>query len=313
MSALSLRNQIEHLIKSGSVLLSSGFRIKEISMQRDMDAQFSLDHVPGLVGIFERRKQLADEALRRYQMFRKVAWAQGAGHTLNIFPAQGASGLAPVQFFIHGGFWRSLDADLFSFLASGFVPFGAMLVVIDYPLMPETRMDGVVEACRKALAWTHAHCAQYGGDPDRLFISGNSAGGHLVAELADRPSLAKAGLPENAIKGVTAISGIFDLKPVTRSFQDDSLHLTAAEVAEFSPLNRVYDLAAPLIVTLGNDETEEFHRQSELFVRHCHQDRFPVSLLKVPSTNHITVLSEALAEPDNVLNQAVRRQMGLLA
>ncbi|WP_162894811.1 alpha/beta hydrolase [Rhizobium terrae] len=231
---------------------------------------------------------------------------------MNIFPAEAASGPGPVQLFIHGGFWRSLDADLFSFLATGFVPFGAMLVVIDYPLMPETRMGGVVEACREALSWTYRNCARYGGDPDRLFISGNSAGGHLVAELADRPSLAKARLPENAIRGVTAISGIYDLEPVTRSFQNDSLNLTPAEVAAFSPLNRTYDLAAPLIVTLGNDETEEFHRQSESFVQHCHQDRFPVSLLKVPNTNHITVLSEALAEPENVLNQAVRRQMGLL-
>lgn len=282
-------------------------------MQRDMDAQFSLDHVPGLGHIFERRQQLAEGALKHYPSFRKVRYADAPDHTLNIFPAEGAAGPAPVQLFIHGGFWRSLDADLFSFLAKGFVPHGAMLVVIDYPLMPATRMEGVVDACRKALAWTYRHCARYGGDPERLFISGNSAGGHLVAELADRPSLVEAGLPEDAIKGVTAISGIYDLEPVTRSFQDDSLHLTQEELAAFSPLNRAYDLAAPMIVTLGGDETEEFHRQSELFVRHCHQDRFPVSLLKVPSTNHVTVLSEALAEPENVLNQAVRRQMGLLA
>ena len=282
-------------------------------MQRDMDAQFSLDHVPGLPAIFERRQRSADAALKRYAVHRKVPYADLPDHTLNIFPPEGARGPAPVQFFIHGGFWRSLDADLFSFLADGFVPFGAMLVVIDYPLMPATRMAGVVEACRNALAWTHENCARYGGDPDRLFISGNSAGGHLVAELADRSSLTRSGLPEDAVKGVTAISGIYDLEPVTRSFQDDSLNLTADEVTAFSPLNRVYDLAAPLIVTLGDDETEEFHRQSELFTRHCHQDRFPVSLLKVPRTNHITVLSEALAEPENVLNQAVRRQMGMPA
>jgi arylformamidase len=311
------------LIKYARVLLWPDRRIKEISMQgdtsprdipqRDMDAQFSLDNVPGLAAIFERRQQIANEALARYAVHRKVSYADLPEHTLNIFPAEGTTGPAPVQLFIHGGFWRSLDADLFSFLARGFVPFGAMLVVIDYPLMPATRMAGVVEACRRALVWTHANCARYGGDPARLFISGNSAGGHLVAELSDRASLDKAGLPEDAIKGVTAISGIYDLEPVTRSFQDDSLQLTPDEVRDFSPLNRTYDLTAPLIVTLGNDETEEFHRQSELFAHYAHQDRFPVSLLKVANTNHITVLSEALAEPNNVLSQAVRRQMGLLA
>ncbi|AXV17917.1 alpha/beta hydrolase (plasmid) [Neorhizobium sp. SOG26] len=282
-------------------------------MLRDMDAQFSLDSVSNLETVFEQRQAAADAALARFAVHRKLPYGDGPGRTLNIFPAEGADDPAPVQFFIHGGFWRSLDADLFSFLARGFVPFGAMLVVIDYPLMPQTRLSELVEACRQALVWTHANCANYGGDPSRIFISGNSAGGHLVAELADRPLLLRSGLAEDAIKGVTAVSGIYDIEPVTRSFQDDFLSLTPEEVSAFSPLRRPYDLAAPMIVTLGGDETEEFHRQSELFARHCHQEKYPVSLEIAPRTNHITVLTEALAEPENELNRSVRRQMGLLA
>ena len=282
-------------------------------MLRDMDAQFSLDSVSNLETVFEQRQAAADAALARFAVHRKLPYGDGPGRTLNIFPAEVATGPEPVQLFIHGGFWRSLDADLFSFLARGFVPFGAMLVVIDYPLMPQTRLAELVEACRQALVWTHANCANYGGDPSRIFISGNSAGGHLVAELADRPLLLRSGLAEDAIKGVTAVSGIYDIEPVTRSFQDDFLSLTPEEVSAFSPLRRPYDLAAPMIVTLGGDETEEFHRQSKLFARHCHQEKYPVSLEIAPRTNHITVLTEALAEPENELNRSVRRQMGLLA
>ena len=278
---------------------------------RDMDHQFSLDDVRDLETIFARRATAAQAALAAFDVERGIAYGMAPGERLNIFPPRNRVGAAPVQIFIHGGFWRSLDADLFSFLAPGFVPFGAVLVVIDYPLMPTVRMAELVEACRKAVRWTHANCARYGGDPDRIFISGNSAGGHLVAELMDRAWLRGTGLPEDLIKGGTAISGIFDLEPVTRSFQNDEIRLTAEEVRAFSPLRRQLDLAAPLIVTVGGDETEEFLRQSADFAQHAERCGAPVLNIPVPQTNHITVVLDALADPAQELNRAVRAQMGL--
>src|SRR5690606_31160926 len=197
------------------------------------------------------RLAVARAALTGVGAERGIADGDQPGHRLDVFPAAGADGGAPVHIFIHGGFWRSLGADLFSFLAPGFVPFGAMLVVIDYPLMPESRMQDVVTACRMALDWTYRNCADFGGDPQRIFISGNSAGGHLVAELADRAWLEACGLPRDVVKGTTAISGIFELEPVRHSFQDDSLNLTDEEVSTFSPLLRPLDLSGPMIVTVG--------------------------------------------------------------
>ena len=108
--------------------------------QQNMDSQFSLDSVIGLDEVFARRSNAAKDALTRYRHARGISYGDRPGQTLNIFYPETGATPAPVQFFIHGGFWRSLDADLFSFLAPGFVPFGAMLVVIDYPLMPTVRM-----------------------------------------------------------------------------------------------------------------------------------------------------------------------------
>jgi arylformamidase len=280
-------------------------------MMREMDRAFSLDDVPDLLAIFARRAAAAEAALSHFEVERGVPYGDGPGRRLNIFPATDGSRAAPVQIFIHGGFWRSLDADLFSFLAPGFAPLGAMLVVIDYPLMPQVRMAEVVDACRAAVAWIHANGARYGGDPDRIFISGNSAGGHLVAELMDRAWIRDAGLPADLIKGGTAISGIFDLEPVTRSFQNDEIRLTAEEVSAFSPLARQLDFAAPLIVAVGADETAEFLRQSEAFARHAERCGAAVTHMPVPHTNHITVVLDALADPGQQLNRAVRAQMGI--
>lgn len=280
--------------------------------QHNMDRQFSLDSVTDLDTLFARRGAAAKEAMSRFRHVAHIAYAEGPGRSLNIFLPEGVEpGAAPVQVFFHGGFWRSLDADLFSFIAPGFVPFGAMLVVVDYPLMPGVRMGELVEACRDALVWVHANCAEHGGDPERIFISGNSAGGQLVAELMDRAWLRERGIAGDIVKGGTAISGIFELEPVTRSFQNDEIRLTAEEVETFSPLARRLDLGAPLIVTLGNDETEEFHRQSQAFAEHARASGVPVEYLAVADTNHISVVLDALAEPSNPLNRAVRRQMGL--
>ena len=248
-----------------------------------MDRAFSLDEVADLDGLFARRSHAAADARALCNPERGVLYGTGPGETMNIFRPSGA-GDAPVLVFIHGGFWKSLDADLFSFIAPAFVARGILVAIIDYPLMPGVRMADVVAACRRSLVWLSDNVAHYGGDPRRIFASGNSAGGHLVAELLDDPAL--AGL----VRGGLAISGIYDLEPVTRSFQNDDLRFTAAEVERFSPLRRDLGLHAPLRVAVGGKETDEFLRQSEALA-----DRTGAPCMVVPDTDHVTVLLDALA------------------
>ncbi|MET3926031.1 alpha/beta hydrolase [Devosia sp. 2618] len=274
-----------------------------MSMSTDrvwLDEQFSLDRITDIEQVFARRAEAARQGREGFDYVSGIPYGPHAGHRLNIFPAQNTDSPGPVQIFIHGGFWRSLDADLFSFLAPGFVPFGGTLVVIDYPLMPTARMADVVGAAKLAVQWVESNIARYGGDPDRIFISGNSAGGHLVAELLDGAG--------TTIKGGAALSGIFDLEPVSRSFQNDSLSLTTDEVARFSPANRTLAITAPLIVTVGGDETEVFQQQTTDFARQC-----GVEPMIVAGQDHITIVLDGLADPAADLNKAVRRQMGLLA
>jgi len=262
----------------------------------NMDQAFSLDTVTDLEALFARREAAADRALSSFEVQRHVPYGPSPDECLNIFPAGPG---AAIQIFIHGGFWRSLTADLFSFLAPGFVPAGAALVVIDYPLMPATRLADLVLSCQRAVAWVHQNARSFGGDPERIFVSGSSAGGHLVAEIMARDAA-------EVVRGGTAISGVFDLKPVTRSFQNDDLQLTPQEVAQFSPLRRDIRLMAPLVVAVGADETDEFLRQSDLFAAQCN-----TVAMHIAGTNHISVLLDALAVPGHALNAAVLRQMGL--
>jgi arylformamidase len=279
--------------------------------QAELDVEFTLDSIPDLEGVIARRARAAQAGLSAFKVHRDIRYGTRAEETLNLFPAEHFSLPAPVHVFIHGGFWRSMEAAQFSFLAPGFVPFGAALAVIDYPLIPTVRLGDIVASCRAAIAWIHRHGPEYGLDSGRIHISGNSAGGHLVAELMDRKWTEGKDLPDDVIKSGTAISGLYDLAPVAASFQNDTLQLTAGEIAEFSPLRRTVDIKAPVIAAVGGNETGEFLRQTADFAASLAAANVPVSHMVVPETDHITVVLDALADPKAELNRAVRRLMGI--
>ncbi|MGA1286410.1 MAG: alpha/beta hydrolase [Rubrivivax sp.] len=280
-----------------------------------LDAQFRLDRITDLDGLMRRRAQAAQHALTHTPCLRALRYAPGDGHTLNLFlpEASAAAGTAgtPLLMFIHGGFWRSLDADLFSFVAPGFVAAGAAVAVIDYPLMPAARMADVVDACFAALSFLHRTAGDHRIDAQRIHVSGNSAGGHLVAELMDAAQLRRRGLPAGLPAGGCALSGLYDLEPVRQSFQNDFLGLTPQEVAEFSPLRRPYTPAAPVIATVGALEMEEFLRQNQVYAQRCEAAGQPVQHRQEPGMDHLSVVLDALADPRQALHRQVRAMMGL--
>jgi arylformamidase len=273
--------------------------------QAELDAEFTLDSIPNLDEVRARRERAAAKGLVEFPPVGPLSYGSDPDEQLLLCPARsGGSGPAPAQVFFHGGFWSSMQASDFAFLAGGFVPFGAALVLVDYPLIPRVRLSDVVASCRKALRWLHPHCAELGVDADRIFISGNSAGGHLVAELLDEPSSA-------FVRGGCAISGLYDLAPVAASFRNELLGLTEQDVARLSPLRRPPRMDRPLIVAVGEREAGEFLRQSALYAEHARSGGAAVEHLIVPETDHITVVLDAFADPKTELNRAARRQMGL--
>jgi arylformamidase len=279
--------------------------------QEELDAEFRLDKVTDLEAIFARRARASEAALASFEAVRDIAYGPNPGETLNLFPAPRGSAAAPVQVFIHGGFWSSLAAVDFSFVAAAFVPRGAAVAIIDYPLIPSVGLGDIVRSCLRAIGYLYGHASGHDIDPERIFVSGNSAGGHLVAEAMDRARLRAAGLPVDAIKGGTAISGLYDLAPVAASFRNELLKFSPDDVAAYSPLLRAPGIAAPLLVAVGGDEMGEFLDQSARFAEHCREHGTPVEHIVVPDTNHITVVLDAFAEPETPLNRAVLRQMGL--
>jgi arylformamidase len=212
--------------------------------------------------------------------------------------------------FIHGGAWRLLSARDSAFPAETFVRAGAHYVALDFALLPAVALDQMVDQVRSAVAWLHRYAGQFGGDPDRIFISGHSSGAHLAAAVATTDWKARFGLPQDVVKGALCCSGIYDLEPVRLSSRNDYVQLDEALVAALSPLRHVANLRCPLAVGIGEQESDEFKRQARAFAGAVERHGVPVELLEGAGLNHFEIVN-TLASPTGLLARSALHQMGL--
>jgi len=206
-----------------------------------------------------------------------------------------AAAPGPVLVFIHGGYWQMRQKETFSFLAAGPLAHGIHVALVGYTLAPEKPLAGIVDEVRNAMRWLVRHVANYGGDPQRVVVSGWSAGGHLTAMVLDEPM----------VTGGLAISGIFDLEPVRLNYLNARLGLDAAEAHRLSPMCNLPKRTAPLVLACGGGELPELQRQSAAYAAVRAQAGLPGRLVQLPGLNHFTILEE-LAHPDGRLTALVR-------
>jgi arylformamidase len=236
-----------------------------------------------------------------------IRYGPGRRQTLDCFPA--ATPDAPLHAFIHGGYWRALDKSDFSYVAASLVPAGATVLVLNYDLCPTVTLDAIVGQMRDALIWIHAHARELGGDPERIFLSGNSAGAHLAAMMLAQDWTA-AGLPRNLVKGACCITGIYELTPVLGIEANADIRLPPERVAQNSPLVLPVRNPAPAIVAVGENEPPEWIRQSADYHAMRVREGLPSEFHLVPGTHHFSI-TDTLSDPGSLLSQAIIRQMGL--
>ena len=236
-----------------------------------------------------------------------VRYGDGPGMTADLFPAHDEG--APIQVFIHGGYWRAMDKSSHSFPAEGIVAAGGAAVSLDYALAPSVTLDTIVEQCRTAIEWVADNAGRLGGDPGRIFVSGHSAGGHLTGMMLCTDWAAR-GRPADLVKGGTPISGVFDLAPILETSINDDVRLDAAAAARNGPIHNLPAAGAPLIAVVGAGETPEFVAQNRTFAEAWRARGFAAEVMEIEGLHHFNVVSE-LGRPGSALTGAVLAQMGL--
>jgi acetyl esterase/lipase len=144
-----------------------------------------------------------------------IPYADGARRKLDVYQPRAAAG-APVVVFFYGGRWSSGAKGLYRIFAGALTARGYVVVIPDYRLYPEVKFPAFVEDGAMAVRWTRGNIAKFGGDPQRLFVMGHSAGAYIAAMLALDPQwLNGVGLNTGRdIAGLIGVSGPYDFLPL---------------------------------------------------------------------------------------------------
>jgi arylformamidase len=209
--------------------------------------------------------------------------------------------------FIHGGYWRAGSAEEWSLVAAGPLAHGIDVVVTNYALAPAVSIDEITRQSRAALAWVHANAISWGGDPDRIYVTGHSAGGQQTAMVLATDWAGDYGLPADLVKGGVPLSGIYDMRPLAYSYLAPPLQLSRRTIEIQSPLLDEQPAVAihpPRVVAWGGGETSEFRRQSLAYVERCRNRGIVARPLELGRDDHFDAVLQ-LAEPDSELTRAV--------
>jgi acetyl esterase/lipase len=221
----------------------------------------------------------------------------------------------PVIFFVHGGAWRQGSKDFMGLYASYGLYWahrGVGVVVPNYRLSPRVQHPAHIHDVAKAFAWTHRNIAQYGGRTDAIFVSGHSAGGHLVALLASDEQYLKAeGLSLAAIRGVMPISGVYRIygQYLDASVTADGTGRAPARFSsvftndpkvrkDASPLTHARPGLPPFLVIYADNDLPTLPEMAEEFGAALKKAKCDVEVLQVKRRNHMTVFLDASRDGD---------------
>jgi arylformamidase len=291
-------------------------RVKGPLVWLDMD-QKELDDAydqsvwaPNREQVMGRWASNSEAARQRLRPPRRLAYGQTPIEWLDVYATSRPN--APVHVFIHGGAWRAGSARDSGFPAEMFVRAGAHFVALDFINVQETGGDlrPMADQVRQAIAWVYRNAASFGGDPNRLYLSGHSSGGHLAAVALVTEWQKEFNLPSNLVKGGVLCSGMFDLKPIRLSARSRYVKFDDDMERALSPQRHTDQLNCPLVVAHGTFESPEFQRQTRDFAAAVKAAGKPVELLVGAGYNHFEII-ETLANPYGLLGRAALEQMKL--
>jgi arylformamidase len=279
--------------------------------QVELDAAYDQD------AYAHNRKQLADRDAANNALVRarlgapmRVAYGPTEIEKLDIYRTKKVK--APIHIYFHGGAWtRNLAADS-SYLAENFVSTGVNFVVPDFAHVQDVGGSLMVMAqqVRGAIAWVYKNSESFGGDRERLYVSGHSSGAHLAGAALIADWQKDFGVPGNFIKGALLASGMYDLRGPRLSSRSSYVKFDDATEDALSTQRHIDKIHMPLIIAYASLDTPEFQRQSREFAAALQAAGKTVELIRGEGYNHFE-LTETLGNPYGILGSAALRQMGL--
>lgn len=200
--------------------------------------------------------------------------ANKPAQTLNIFSPQKSAQLKEVLIFVYGGSWNSGRKEIYNFFGTRWARKDVVTVVVDYPKTPKAGYDEMAIDVAKAVKWVKENIKNYGGNPDKIFISGHSAGGHLAALVAIKKEyFSRVGIA-NPLKGIILIDAAgLDMYGYLKSenFEPGNSYLNTFSNdpkiwKEASPIYFLHKDMPPLLIYRGSRTYPSIEVSNEKFV-----------------------------------------------
>lgn len=228
----------------------------------------------------------------------EIRYGEDPYQSISVHAAPAPTG--DVLAFVHGGGWTSGYKEHMNFMAPAFTRQGITFCSIGYRLAPRHLFPAGLQDVADALGWLYENIATYGGNPERLFAGGHSAGGHYTPLLAVTSSWrAERGLPPDIIRGCLPISGVYQF--------GDGSGLSArprflgpeesGNDHDASPLNFVTSAAPPFLIAYGTEDFPHLRDQAERMAARLGEVGVDVQKIVFEGRDHFGA-SFAGGEPD---------------
>lgn len=224
-------------------------------------------------------------------------------YTLNIYNKKDGAQNQDVIVFIHGGSWSSGKKETYWWLGRNLAKNNIVTAVINYPLAPNATYKEMAMASAQAVKWVKDNISSYGGNPNRIFLMGHSAGGHLCELINADPQYFKAFGLANPVKGVI-LNDAFGLdmdEYLTKAKKDtvynDFLRTFTKEQKMWqagSPLFYSANISNAHLIFYGNNTYEAIKLQSERFYKTLNAKNVPSTLQIIDKKKHVGMISQMI-------------------
>lgn len=258
----------------------------------------------------KRRRIASEQAIARVGSPKRVAYGPTEIEKLDIYQSKRPN--APINVFIHGGAWRGGLAKDSAYMAEMYLAASAHLVIPDFVWVQDAggSLMTMADQVRRAVAWVYKNATSFGGDPDRLYISGHSSGAHLGGVVVVTDWKMGFELPADIIKGALLISGMYDLKAVRLSKRSKYVNFDDQTEETLSSQRHIDRINMPLIIAHGSLESPEFQRQSRDFAAAVKAAGKPVDFIVGEGFNHFE-MQETMGNPFGLGGRAALSMMKL--
>ena len=302
---------MQTFVPPGRVPRPKGPRVFMDYDQEELDwAYDQAPWAPNAGEIARRNAQKSAAALERLGPPWRRAYGPKDIEKLDLYTTQAPN--APVNVFIHGGAWRVGEARAAAYLSETYVEAGGIFIALDFDPVVEVGGDLMVLAdqVRRGVAWVKRNARSFGGDPERIYVSGASSGAHLAGVVLTTDWENDFGLPADTVKGGLCASGMYELYPVSLSARAGYVKFTSQTIERLSAQRHLGKLSAAVIVAHGTLETPEFQRQNREFAAAIRAAGKPATLLVGQGYNHFEMF-ETLGNPYGLLGRAMLKMMKL--